>query len=119
MKRRMAAKKPFTDSSDDVVVVASSSAVRELPDKPKPDTKYFKNKKRKFENHIVQWLENESKATDQAEAQKLDEVNHAMVSVALQIRRDLTVKERSTLLFELQKYVHDFINLCLDRQQYQ
>ena len=115
----MAAKKPFTDSSDDVVVIASSSAVCELPDKPKLDTKYCKNKKREFENHIVQWLENESKATDQAEAQKLDEVNHAIVSMALQIRRDLTVRERSTLLFELQKYVHDFINLCLDRQQYQ
>ena len=42
-----------------------------------------------------------------------------MASIALQIRRDLTVRERSTLLFELQKYVHDFINLHLDRQQFQ
>ena len=33
--------------------------------------------------------------------------------------RDLTVRERGTLLFELQKYVHDFISLHLDRQQYQ
>ena len=119
MKRRMAAKKPSTDSSDDVVVIASSSSVCELADKPKPDTKYCKNKKSEFENRIVQWLENESKTTDQTEAQKLDEVDHAMASMALQICRDLTVRERSTLLFELQKYVHDFINLRLDRQQYQ
>ena len=42
-----------------------------------------------------------------------------MASIALQICRDLTVRERSTLLFELQKYVHDFINLRLDRQQFQ
>ena len=108
------AKKPSTD--DDVVVVASP--VRELADKPKPETKYCKNRKSEFENHIVQWLETESK-TDQAEVQKLDEVNHAMASMALQICRDLTVRERSTLLFELQKYVHDFINLHLDRQQFQ
>ena len=108
------AKKPSTD--DDVVVVASP--VRELADKPEPETKYCKKRKSKFENRIVQWLETESK-TDQAEVQKLDEVDHAMASMALQIRRDLTVRERSTLLFELQKYVHDFINLCLDRQQFQ
>ena len=108
------AKKPSTD--DDVVVIASP--VYELADKPKPESKYCKNRKSKFENRIVQWLETESK-TDQAEVQKLDEVNHAMVSMALQICRDLTVRERSTLLFELQKYVHDFINLCLDRQQFQ
>ena len=108
------AKKPSTD--DDVVVVASP--VHELADKPKPETKYCKNRKSEFENHIVQWLETESK-TDQAEVQKLNEVDHAMVSMALQIRRDLTVRERSTLLFELQKYVHDFINLRLDRQQFQ
>ena len=108
------AKKPSTD--DDVVVVASP--VHELADKPKPQTKYCKNRKSEFENHIVQWLETESK-TDQAEVQKLDEVDHAMASMALQIRRDLTVRERSTLLFELQKYVHDFINLRLDRQQFQ
>ena len=104
------AKKPSTN--DDVVVIASP--IRELADRPKPETKYCKNSRRKFENHIVQWLE-----TDQAEVQKLDEVDHAMVSIALQIRRDLTVRERSTLLFELQKYVHDFINLRLDRQQFQ
>ena len=108
------AKKPSTD--DDVVVIASP--VHELADKPKPETKYCKNRKSEFENCIVQWLETESK-TDQAEMQKLDEVDHAMASMALQIRRDLTVRERSTLLFELQKYVHDFINLCLDRQQFQ
>ena len=108
------AKKPSTD--DDVVVVASP--VHELADKPKPQTKYCKNRKSEFENRIVQWLETESK-TDQAEVQKLDEVDHAMASMALQIRRDLTVRERSTLLFELQKYVHDFINLRLDRQQFQ
>ena len=108
------AKKPSTD--DDVVVIASP--VHELADKPKPETKYCKNRKSEFENRIVQWLETESK-TDQAEVQKLDEVNHAMASMALQIRRDLTVRERSTLLFELQKYVHDFINLRLDRQQFQ
>ena len=108
------AKKPSTD--DDLVVIASP--VRELADKPKPETKYCKNRKSEFENRIVQWLETESK-TDQAEVQKLDEVDHAMVSMALQIHRDLTVRERSTLLFELQKYVHDFINLCLDRQQFQ
>ena len=108
------AKKPSTD--DDVVVIASP--VHELADKPKQETKYCKNGKSEFENRIVQWLETESK-TDQAEVQKLDEVDHAMVSMALQIRRDLTVRERSTLLFELQKYVHDFINLCLDRQQIQ
>ena len=107
-------KKPSTD--DDVVVVASP--VCELADKPKPETKYCKNRKSEFENRIVQWLETESK-TDQAEVQKLDEVDHAMASMALQIRRDLTVRERSTLLFELQKYVHDFINLHLDRQQFQ
>ena len=107
-------KKPSTD--DDVVVIASP--VHELTDKPKPETKYCKNKKSEFETRIVQWLENGSK-TDQAEVQKLDEVNHAMVSMALQIYRDLTVRERSTLLFELQKYVHDFINLHLDRQQFQ
>ena len=108
------AKKPSTD--DDVVVVASP--VHELADKPKPETKYCKNRKSEFENRIVQWLETESK-TDQAEVQKLEEVDHAMVSMALQIRRDLTVRERRTLLFELQKYVHDFINLHLDRQQFQ
>ena len=108
------AKKPSTD--DDVVVVASP--VHELADKPKPETKYCKNRKSEFENRIVQWLETESK-TDQAEVQKLDEVDHAMASMALQIHRDLTVRERSTLLFELQKYVHDFINLHLDRQQFQ
>ena len=108
------AKKPSTD--DDVVVVASP--VHELADKPKTETKYCKNRKSEFENRIVQWLETESK-TDQAEVQKLDEVDHAMASMALQIRRDLTVRERSTLLFELQKYVHDFINLHLDRQQFQ
>ena len=108
------AKKPSTD--DDVVVVASP--VHELADKPKPETKYCKNRKSEFENRIVQWLETESK-TDQAEVQKLDEVDHAMASMALQIRRDLTVRERSTLLFELQKYVHDFINLRLHRQQFQ
>ena len=108
------AKKPSTD--DDVVVIASP--VHELADKPKPETKYCKNRKSEFENRIVQWLETESK-TDQAEVQKLDEVDHAMASMALQIHRDLTVRERSTLLFELQKYVHDFINLCLDRQQFQ
>ena len=108
------AKKPSTD--DDVVVIASP--VHELADKPKPETKYCKNRKSEFENRIVQWLETESK-TDQAEVQKLDEVDHAMASMALQIRRDLTVRERSTLLFELQKYVHDFINLRLDRQQFQ
>ena len=107
-------KKPSTD--DDVVVIASP--VHELADKPKPETKYCKNRKSEFENCIVQWLETESK-TDQAEVQKLDEVDHAMASIALQIRRDLTVRERSTLLFELQKYVHDFINLRLDRQQFQ
>ena len=107
-------KKPSTD--DDVVVVASP--ICELADKPKPDIKYCKNKKSKFENRIVQWLENESK-TDQAEVQKLDEVDHAMASIALQICRDLTVRERSTLLFELQKYVHDFMHLRLDRQQFQ
>ena len=108
------AKKPSTD--DDVVVIASP--VCELADKPKPETKYCKNRKSKFENHIVQWLETESK-TDQAEIQKLNEVDHAMASMVLQIRRDLTVREGSTLLFELQKYVHDFINLRLDRQQFQ
>ena len=108
------AKKPSTD--DDVVVVASP--VHELADKPKPETKYCKNRKSEFENCIVQWLETESK-TDQAEVQKLDEVDHAMVSMALQICRDLTVRERSTLLLELQKYVHDFINLRLHRQQFQ
>ena len=108
------AKKPSTD--DDVVVVASP--VHELADKPKPETKYCKNRKSEFENHNVQWLETKSK-TDQAEVQKLDEVHHAMASMALQIHRDLTVRERSTLLFELQKYVHDFINLHLDRQQFQ
>ena len=108
------AKKPSTD--DDVVVVASP--VRELADKPKPETKYCKNRKSEFENRIVQWLETESKP-DQAEVQKLDEVDHAKASMALQICRDLTVRERSTLLFELQKYVHDFINLRLDRQQFQ
>ena len=108
------AKKPSTD--DDVVVIASP--VHELADKPKPETKYCKNRKSKFENRIVQWLETESK-TDQVEVQKLDEVDHAMASMALQICRDLTVRERSTLLFELQKYVHDFINLHLDRQQFQ
>ena len=108
------AKKPSTD--DDVVVVPSP--IHELADKPKPETKYCKNRKSKFENRIVQWLKTESK-TDQAEVQKLDEVDHAMVSMALQICRDLTVRERSTLLFELQKYVHDFINLRLDRQQFQ
>ena len=108
------AKKPSTD--DDVVVIASS--VRELANKPKPDTKCCKNKKSEFENRIVKWLESESKS-DQAEIQKLDEVDHAMESIALQIHRDLTVRERSTLLFELQKYVHDFINLRLDRQQFQ
>ena len=108
------AKKPSTD--DDVVVIASP--IHELADKPKPETKYCKNRKSEFENRIVQWLETESK-TDQAEVQKLDEVDHAMVSMALQIHRDLTVRERSTLLFELQKYVHDFINLRLDRQQFQ
>ena len=108
------AKKPSTD--DDVVVVASP--ICELADKPKPETKYCKNRKSEFENRIVQWLETESK-TDLAEVQKLDEVDHAMASMALQIRRDLTVRERSTLLFELQKYVHDFINLRLDRQQFQ
>ena len=107
-------KKPSTD--DDVMVIASP--VHELADKPKPETKYCKNRKSKFENRIVQWLETESK-TDQAEVQKLDEVDHAMVSMALQICRDLTVRERSTLLFESQKYVHDFINLRLDRQQFQ
>ena len=107
-------KKPSTD--DDVVVIASP--VHELADKPKPETKYCKNRKSKFENCIVQWLETESK-TDQAEVQKLNEVDHAMASMALQIHRDLTVRERSTLLFELQKYVHDFINLCLDKQQFQ
>ena len=107
-------KKPSTD--DDVVVIASP--VHELADKPKPETKYCKNKKSEFENLIVQWLENESKS-DQAEVQKLDEVDHAMASIALQICRDLTVRERSTLLFELQKYVHDFINLRLDGQQFQ
>ena len=108
------AKKPSTD--DDVVVIASP--IHELADKPKPETKYCKNRKSEFKNRIVQWLETESK-TDQAEVQKLDEVDHAMVSMALQICRDLTVRERSTLLFELQKYVHDFINLRLDRQQFQ
>ena len=108
------AKKPSTD--DDVVVVVSP--VHELADKPKPETKYCKNRKSEFENRIVQWLETESK-TDQAEVQKLNEVDHAMASMALQICRDLTVRERSTLLFELQKYVHDFINLRLDRQQFQ
>ena len=108
------AKKPSTD--DNVVVIASP--VCKLADKPKLETKYCKNRKSEFENRIVQWLETESK-TDQAEVQKLDEVNHAMASMALQIRRDLTVRERSTVLFELQKYVHDFINLCLDRQQFQ
>ena len=108
------AKKPSTD--DDVVVIASP--VHELADKPKPETKYCKNRKSEFENRIVQWLETKSK-TDQAEVQKLDEVDHAMASMALQIHRDLTVRERSTLLFELQKYVHDFINLRLDRQQFQ
>ena len=108
------AKKPSTD--DDVVVIASP--VRELADKPKPETKYCKNRKSEFENRIVQWLETESK-TDQVEVQKLDEVDHTMASMALQIRRDLTVRETSTLLFELQKYVHDFINLHLDRQQFQ
>ena len=107
-------KKPSTD--DDVVVIASP--VHELADKPKPDIKYCKNKKSEFENCIVQWLENESN-TDQAEVQKLDEVDHAMANIALQIRRYLTVRERSTLLFELEKYVHDFINLRLDRQQFQ
>ena len=108
------AKKPSID--DDVVVIASP--IHELADKPKPETKYCKNRKSEFENHIVQWLETESK-TDQAEVQKLNEVDHAMASMALQIRRDLTVRERSILLFELQKYVHDFINLRLDRQQFQ
>ena len=119
MKRRMAVKKPSTDSSDDVVVIASSSSICELADKPKPDIRYCKNKESEFENRILQWLENESETTDQAEPQKLDEVNHAMASMALQICRDPTVRERSTLLFELQKYMHDFINLCLDREQYQ
>ena len=42
---------------------------------------------------------------------KLDKVDHAMASMAMMIRRDLTVRERGTLLFELQKYVHDFISL--------
>ena len=60
------AKKPSTD--DDVVVIASP--IHELADKPKPETKYCKNRKSEFENRIVQWLETESK-TDQAEVQKL------------------------------------------------
>ena len=94
-------KQPSTESSDDVVVIASSSSVHELADKPKPDTRYCKNKKSESENRIVQWLENESKTTDQAEPQKLDEVDHAMASMALQTHRDLTVRERCTLLFEL------------------
>ena len=53
------------------------------------------------------------------EPQKLDEVDHTMASMALMICHDLTAREQGTLLFELQKYVHNFISLCVDKQQYQ
>ena len=106
-----------TNESTETGPVASTSSVRELADKPRPETKYCKNKKNEFENRIFHWLENETK--NQPEPEKLDEVDHAMANMAMMIRRDLTVRERGTLLFELQKYVHDFISLHLDRQQYQ
>ena len=61
-------------------------------------------------------MENELKIS-KPEPQKLDEVDHTMDSMALMICHDLTVREQGTLLFELQKYVHDFIGLCVDRQQ--
>ena len=52
-------------------------------------------------------MENELKIS-KPEPPKLDEVDHAMDSMALKICHDLTVREQGTLLFELQKYIHDF-----------
>ena len=99
---------------------ASTSSVdltKELPDKNKPEVRYCKNKKNDFENKVFDWIT--SADTKMPELDEKDEIDHALASMALKIRRDLNVRDRSQILFELQKYVHEFISIRIDQQQRQ
>ena len=76
---------------------------------------YCRNKKGDFENKIFDWIMAEASTTKSAEPEKvLDDVDHGLGSIAVMIRRDLNVRDRTRLLFELQWYAFDFISLRVD-----
>ena len=102
------------DNGNSVQASTSSSSRRELLDVAKPDIKYCKNKKADFENKIFDWISADTGRGPETE-KDLDEVNHGLGSIAVMIRHDLNVQDRARLLFELQKYVFDFISMRVDQ----
>ena len=102
------------DNGNLVQASTSSSSGRELLDVAKPDIKYCKNKKADFENKIFDWITTDTGRGPETE-KDLNEVNHGLGSIAVMIRHDLNVCNRARLLFDLQKYVFDFIRMKVDQ----
>ena len=92
----------------------SSSSGRELLDVAKLDIKHCKNKKADFENKIFDWITADTGRGPETE-KDLDEVDHGLGSIAVMIRCDLNVHDQARLLFELYKYVFDFISMRVDQ----
>ena len=101
------------DNGNSVQASTSSLSRRELLDVAKPDIKYCKNKKADFENKIFDWISADTGRGPETE-KDLDEVDHGLGSISVMIRRDLNVWDLA-LLFELQKYVFDFISMRVDQ----
>ena len=103
-----------SDAENSVQPSTSSSTIRELVDSAKPDARYCKNKKADFENKVFEWMTADTKQSPET----LDEVDHALGSLGMMIRRDLNVRDRARILFELQRYVFEFISMRVDQEQH-
>ena len=102
------------DNGNLVQTSTSSSSRRELLDVAKPDMKYCRNKNADFENKIFDWISADTERGSETKKDS-DEVDSGLGSIAVMIRRDLNVWDRARLLFELQKYVFDFISMRVDQ----